>query len=70
MPRRDRSLDALLDLHRQSFVVDKFVAQPRVYDHVHRGVGDEGRPYEFVSPGKLVEDFWMEVERILKMDEE
>ena len=121
MSGRDHSLDALLDLHGQSFVVDerghvarfvvrrtdvtearphglsysltlhdrtgrrmigfdnahavertggKFVAQPRVYDHVHRGVGDEGRPYEFVNPGKLVEDFWVEVERILKMNEE
>lgn len=121
MRGRDRSLDALLDLDGQSFVVDaqghvarfvvrrtdvtearphglsysltlhdrsgrrmigfdnahaveraggKFVEQPRVYGHVHRGVGDEGRPYEFVNAGRLIEDFWMEVERILNMDEE
>ena len=120
MRGRDHSLDALLDLHGQSFVVDeqghvarfvvrrtdvtearphglsysltlhdrtgrrmigfdnahavaraggKFVEQPRVYDHVHRGVGDGGRPYEFVNAGRLIEDFWAEVERILNIGE-
>lgn len=48
----------------------RFVAQPRVYDHVHRGEGDEGRPYEWVSAGRLLEDFWMAVDRLLKLREE
>ena len=116
MPRRDRSLDALLGLHGQVLVVDeeghvarfvvrrteptagrphglsysltlhdrsgrrllgfdnahsvrrpggRFVEQPRVYDHLHRGPGDKGRPYPFVSAGRLVEDFWREVNRLL-----
>lgn len=48
----------------------KFVEQPRVYDHVHRGADDEGRPYAFVGAGKLIEDFWAEVDRIVAPDEE
>ncbi len=48
----------------------RFVEQPRVYDHVHRGAEDEGRPYEFVNAGKLIEDFWAEVDRILALGEE
>lgn len=48
----------------------RFVAQPRVFDHLHRGPRDEGRPYEFVDAGKLIEDFWAAVERTLKLEEE
>ncbi len=48
----------------------RFVAQPRVYDHVHRGAQDAGRPYEFSSAGQLVVDFWAAVDRMLKPNEE
>lgn len=48
----------------------KFVEQPRLYDHVHRGKDDKGRPYKFVNAGKLIEDFWAEVDRILDLDKE
>ncbi len=48
----------------------KFMEQPRVHDHVHRGKDDEGRPYEFVDAGKLIADFWTEVDRMLGLDEE
>ena len=116
MRKRDRSLDALLDLDGQVLVIDdeghvvrfavrrsgvtaarphglsysltlhdrtgrrlagfdnahsvrrpggRYAEQPRVYDHVHRGPDDKGRPYQFVSPGRLVEDFWNEVSRVL-----
>lgn len=44
----------------------RFVEQPRVYDHVHRGPKDPGQPYEFTSSGQLVEDFWITVEKVLK----
>lgn len=44
----------------------RFVEQVRIYDHLHRGPDDPGRPYKFV----LVEDFWMHVEKILKQIEE
>ena len=48
----------------------RFVEQPRVYDHVHRGPHDAGRPYQFVDAGKLVEDFWLAVDRMLKLRKE
>jgi hypothetical protein len=34
-------------------------------DHWHRTATDEGRPYDFVSVEKLLEDFFREAERIL-----
>lgn len=37
--------------------------QPATFDHVHRG--ESVAPYTFVSPVKLVEDFWEDVDRIL-----
>lgn len=40
-----------------------------VYDHVHRGSGDPGHPYRFDNAGKLIEDFWVEVERIMREEE-
>ena len=120
MPKRDGSLDALLDLDGQSFVISdqghfvkfivkrcpmtettphglsysltlhgktgmrlmgfdnahavrrpggRLVEQARVYDHVHRGSSDPGRPYRFDNAGKLIEDFWIEVERIMREEE-
>ena len=48
----------------------RFVAQPRVYDHVHRGAHDAGRPYEFNGAGRLLEDFWIAVDRMLTLREE
>ncbi|MGH6821463.1 MAG: toxin-antitoxin system TumE family protein [Methylocella sp.] len=48
----------------------KFVEQPKIYDHVHRGKDDKGRPYAFVNAGKLIEDFWAEVDRILDSEKE
>jgi hypothetical protein len=35
-------------------------------DHWHRTMGDKGRPYEFVSVERLLEDFFSEAERALK----
>jgi hypothetical protein len=35
-----------------------------VRDHLHRG--DSVRPYIFVDANKLIDDFWREVEAILK----
>ncbi|MBI4192926.1 MAG: hypothetical protein HY525_20625 [Betaproteobacteria bacterium] len=120
MPRRDESLDTLLDLDGQTLVISeqghfvkfvvkrneataarphglsysltlhsktgvrlmgfdnshavrraggRFVEQVRVYDHVHRGRNDPGRPYRFDNAGKLIEDFWAEVDRIMREEE-
>ncbi|MBI2752546.1 MAG: hypothetical protein HYX46_03385 [Betaproteobacteria bacterium] len=34
-------------------------------DHWHRAPGDKGRPYEFVSVERLLEDFFAEAGRVL-----
>jgi hypothetical protein len=39
-------------------------------DHVHRGAHDAGRPYEFNGAGRLLEDFWIAVDRMLTLREE
>jgi hypothetical protein len=39
-------------------------SRPNAFDHVHRR--ERIIPYKFVSPGKLLEDFWTDVEMILK----
>jgi hypothetical protein len=36
-----------------------------VHDHWHRTEHDEGRPYEFTTASKLLDDFWREVKRTL-----
>lgn len=36
------------------------------YDHKHRAVRDKGVPYEFESPQKLLEDFFAEVDRVIR----
>lgn len=47
------------------------VAPNRTYDHWHFDAKDEGRPYEYTNAGKLLEDFWMEVDkRILALQGE
>lgn len=35
------------------------------YDHWHRTTQDRGRPYEFSTALKLLDDFWREVRRAL-----
>lgn len=68
--RTGRRLMGFDNAHSAKHAGGKFVEQPRIYDHVHRGRNDEGKPYEFVNPGKLIEDFWVEVDRILDLEEE
>jgi hypothetical protein len=36
-----------------------------VYDHWHRTVRDQGRPYHFTTALQLLDDFWREVKRTL-----
>lgn len=68
--RSGRKLTGFDNAHAVERPGGRFVEQPRVYDHVHRGKDDEGRPYAFESAGKLIEDFWAEVDRILELNEE
>ncbi len=35
------------------------------FDHWHRTESDKGRPYEFTTATKLLDDFWREVKRVL-----
>jgi Family of unknown function (DUF6516) len=35
------------------------------YDHWHRTAQDQGRPYNFTTAMRLLDDFWREVKRIL-----
>ncbi|OFX11651.1 MAG: hypothetical protein A2516_02815 [Alphaproteobacteria bacterium RIFOXYD12_FULL_60_8] len=37
-----------------------------VYDHWHRDEMDEGRPYVFTDAASLMQDFFDEIERVLK----
>lgn len=43
----------------------RFVKASRAYDHWHRSEKDKGRPYEFTTAVKLLEDFWVEVKRVM-----
>lgn len=36
------------------------------YDHRHRSASDQGVPYEFESAQRLLEDFFAEVDRVIK----
>ncbi|HSW94147.1 MAG TPA: DUF6516 family protein [Gammaproteobacteria bacterium] len=42
------------------------VAPKKTYDHWHRDGNDEGRPYQYVNAGKLLTDFWAEVDKKTK----
>lgn len=41
----------------------------KIYDHHHRHSKDEGVPYEFIDAGQLLMDFWLEVDKILSINE-
>jgi len=45
------------------------VDRPVEADHWHYGAGDAGRPYQFTGAGKLLEDFWAEVEKATGIEE-
>ena len=40
--------------------------RPAAHDHRHRSEDDEGRPYAFKDAETLIEDFFKDVERVLK----
>ena len=44
----------------------KYAGRRVIYDHKHTGVQDKGSPYEFSTAYQLVEDFWKDVDKILK----
>ena len=44
----------------------RFKRLSKASDHWHRDAADKGRPYDFKSPEILLEDFFCEVERVLR----
>lgn len=44
----------------------KFSGQRLPYDHRHRTSSDKGVPYAFESAQRLLEDFFAEVDRVIK----
>ena len=44
----------------------KFAGQRLPYDHWHRTTGDVGVPYAFETAHRLLEDFFAEVDRVIK----
>lgn len=44
----------------------KFAGQRLPYDHRHRTSSDKGVPYSFESASRLLEDFFAEVDRVIK----
>jgi Family of unknown function (DUF6516) len=44
----------------------KFAGHRLAYDHKHRHISDKGVPYEFRDAFQLLNDFFQEVDRVLK----
>jgi hypothetical protein len=44
-----------------------YLSKPKTYDHIDRK-GKRSVPYRFTTPFKLVEDFFAEVEEILRKE--
>ena len=44
----------------------KFAGRRLSYDHRHRTSSDKGVPYLFESPQRLLEDFFAEVDRVIR----
>lgn len=49
--------------HEIEYGAKRMVAPKRTFDHWHYDENDKGRPYNYVNAGKLVEDFWLEVDK-------
>jgi hypothetical protein len=44
----------------------KFAGRRLTYDHRHRTASEKGVPYAFESASRLLEDFFSEVDRVIK----
>lgn len=43
----------------------RYVKRATAHDHWHKTTDDPGRPYEFTTASRLLDDFWREVKRAL-----
>jgi len=53
--------------HEIEYGAKKGVKAKRTFDHWHYDSFDKGRPYEYVNAVKLLEDFWIEVDKRVEM---
>jgi hypothetical protein len=49
--------------HEIEYGAKKGVSPKRTFDHMHYDENDRGRPYNYTTAGKLLEDFWKEVDK-------
>ena len=49
--------------HEIEYGAKRMVAPKRTFDHWHFDEQDKGRPYNYINAGRLIEDFWVEVEK-------
>jgi hypothetical protein len=52
--------------HGVAVAGSRYKQRPQAIDHWHRTEGDEGRPYEFKDAATLLDNFFDEVERVLR----
>lgn len=52
--------------HEIAYGAKKGVRPNRTYDHWHIDENDTGRPYRYTNAAQLIQDFWKEVDRILR----
>jgi len=61
-----RRLVGFDNAHGVAVTGSRFKKRSQVSDHWHRSEGDVGRPYEFKDAETLLDDFFDEVERVLR----
>jgi hypothetical protein len=45
---------------------NRYTGRKVEYDHIHKDLKDEGSPYEFMDPYQLLQDFFNDVDKVLK----
>ncbi|MSO93379.1 MAG: hypothetical protein EXQ86_08275 [Rhodospirillales bacterium] len=61
-----RRLVGFDNAHKVPAAGSRFRPRPDATDHWHRAEHDQGRPYEFKDAETLIDDFFNEVERVLR----
>ena len=64
--RNNRRLVGFDNAHFVPAKGSRFKKRPTAMDHWHRTETDQGRPYAFKDAEHLIDDFFDEVERVLK----
>jgi hypothetical protein len=64
--RSNRRIMGFDNAHAIELGAKKKAAPKKTYYHWHRDENDSGRPYEYTNAGQLLEDFWEQVDIIVK----